>query len=207
MTSPTTLPDDLHATLVTQGAAPSHLPRLAKLRALCEQSSECLALALVGSFAQGKGDRLSDLDLAAFVIDGHESEFLKKAQAILDEEPVLHHYGMVYTGEVAFQKYVYLDASSCEFHAFNEHADFKLRQPFLAVWNPVGHLETIVVQEPPPRHEDFTPYPHGDDGLIWELYDCIKWLRRGRTGLAKDYLRKLVAALDSGSPKGGSGVV
>jgi len=57
-------------------------------------------------------------------------------------------------------------------------------------------LQSLVVAEPPPRHEDFTPYPHGDVGLVWELYDCIKWLLRGRHQLAKDYLRKLVAAMD-----------
>jgi hypothetical protein len=96
---------------------------------------------------------------------------------------------------VAFRKYIYLDASSCEFHAINELSAFRLRHPFWAVWNPVQHLDAMVVPEPPPRHEDFTPYPHGDDGLIWELYDCIKWLRRGRTTLAKDYLLKLSTSL------------
>jgi hypothetical protein len=199
MTTPAPLHPDLRATLETQGAAPSQLPRLAALRSLCEQSDECLALVLVGSFAQGKGDRLSDLDLAAFVKDGHESGFLRKARGILDAEPVLYQYGVSRPGEVAFQKYVYLDASSCEFHSFSEHATFRLRPPYVAVWNPVGYLEKLVVQELPPRHEDFIPYPHGDDGLIWELYDCIKWLRRGRASLAKDYLRKLVLAMNARS--------
>jgi hypothetical protein len=46
-----------------------------------------------------------------------------------------------------------------------------------------------------PTHEDFEPYPHGDDGLIWELVDCIKWIKRGRVELAKSYLRKLGAKL------------
>lgn len=184
------------AALQAQGAAPSHLPRLAALHRLCSQSPECRGLALVGSFAQGKGDRLSDLDLAAFVKDGHEADFLLKAHVVLDSEPVLHQYGVTRPGEVAFSKIIYLDASSCEFHAFSEHARFKLRPPYWAVWNPDQYLETRVVQEPPPRHEDFKPYPHGDDGLIWELYDCIKWLHRGRTTLAKGYLGQLAAALN-----------
>lgn len=207
MTAPATLPPDLHAVLKSQDAAPSQLSRLAALRALCEQASECLALALVGSFAQGKGDRLSDLDLAAFVKDGCEAEFLNKARRILDSEPILYQYGKLRLGEVAFHKYVYLDASSCEFHSFNENAAFELRPPFVAVWNPVGFLERLVVSEPPPRHEDFKPYPHGDDGLIWELYDCIKWLRRGRTSLAKDYLRKLAVAMESGNDQREPGAV
>jgi len=207
MTAPATLPQELHSALASQDAAPSHLLRLAAIRRLCEQSPECHALALVGSFAQGKGDRLSDLDLAAFVKDGNEPTFLKKAQQILDQEPILYQYGVYRAGEVAFQKYVYLDASSCEFHAFSERAAFKLRPPFLSIWNPTGFLETLVVQEPPPRHEDFTPYPHGDAGLIWELYDCIKWLRRGRTVLAKNYLRKLVSAINISTGNSGPGAV
>lgn len=196
MTEPAANIAALLAGLRSQDAAPSHLPRLAALQSLCEQSPRCLGLALVGSFAQGKGDRLSDLDLAAFVKEGGESDFLLEAREILERDPVLHQYGVTRTGDVAFRKYVYLDASSCEFHVFNEFASFRLRPPFWAVWDPTGHLETLVVQEPPPRHEDFKPYPHGDEGLIWELHDCIKWLRRGRTTLAKSYLSGLAAAMN-----------
>jgi len=42
------------------------------------------------------------------------------------------------------------------------------------------------------RHEDFEAYQHGDAGLMWELFDCIKWIKRGRMELAKNYLQKLV---------------
>ncbi len=194
-----TPPADIHeqlAALQAQGAAPSHGPRLAALQQLCAQTPECRGLALVGSFAKGTGDRLSDLDLAAFVADGHESRFLRQAQAVLDSEPVLHQYSVKRPGDVAFSKVIYLDAASCEFHAFSDKSRFQLRPPYWPLWNPAGYLETRVVQEPPPRHEDFTPYPHGDDGLVWELYDCIKWLHRGRTALAKGYLTKLTAAIN-----------
>jgi hypothetical protein len=27
--------------------------------------------------------------------------------------------------------------------------------------------------------------------LIWELVDCVKWIKQGRVELAKNYLRKL----------------
>ena len=94
----------------------------------------------------------------------------------------------------------YLDFASCELHAFNQRATFKLRRPYLSVWNPQGLLETLEVDEEPPRHETFEPYPHGDPGLIWELVDCIKWLRRGRTTLAKTYLVNLARDLEAKEP-------
>jgi hypothetical protein len=53
-----------------------------------------------------------------------------------------------------------------------------------------------VTDGPPPPHETFEAYPHGDAGLIWELVDCIKGLKRGRVQLTKDYLRKLADRLD-----------
>lgn len=185
----------LQALLVQQNAAPSHLPRLHALFTLCRSSPDCAALALVGSFAQGRGDRISDLDLVCFVADGKEREFMELAHEILSREPVLHQYGRHQPGRVAFRKYVYLDCSSCEFHAFTSQVPFKLRRPFIAIWDPENYLASLVVDEPPPRHEDFKPYPHGDEGLLWELFDCIKWLQRGRTQLAKDYLGKLSATI------------
>ena len=185
----------IQSRLQSQGAAKSHLQRIAQVRQLAERSPHCLGVALVGSFAQDKGDRISDLDLAAIVTDDREVEFMREADELLDTDEVMNVYGRTRPGEVAFRKYVYLDFSSCEFHAFNQRSPFKLRLPYLPVWDPTGYLRTLVIDEPPPHHETFEPYPHGDDGLIWELMDCIKWLSRGRTQLAKSYLSRLGTAI------------
>lgn len=90
---------------------------------------------------------------------------------------------------------MYLDFASCELHAFELPTEFVLRRPCIVLWDPQYRVNALIGAGEPVRHEDFEPYPHGDTGLIWELVDCIKWLRRGRVDLAKDYLRKLVARL------------
>lgn len=172
------------------------MTRLLALRSLCERSSECVALALVGSFAGQSGDRISDLDLAAFVSPGTEAAFLQRAHELLAADELLSEYGKVHPGRVALRKYVYLDFTSCEFHAFSLHTPFRLRRPFIPVWDPAEFLATLVVDEPAPLHETFEAYQNGDEGLIWELIGCVKWMRRGRKQLAKDYLRKLVRAID-----------
>jgi hypothetical protein len=186
---------DLHASLSRQGAAGSHHRRVDDIRSLCESSPHCLAIALVGSIAQGTGDRISDLDLAAFVADDREAEFLQQVDVRLSNAEVLDAYGHIRPGQVAFRKYVFMDFSSCEFHAFNHRSPFRLMRPYIPLWDPHDYLQRLVVSGEPPRHETFEPYPHGDDGLIWELVDCVKWLRRGRTGLAKRYLANLGKAL------------
>ena len=188
--------ESLQQRLRDQGAAASHLKRIAEIRAMFEIDPDCLAVALVGSFAQGCGDRVSDLDLAAFTPRGAARGFIDRADRVLATEDLLHQYTGAHGERGCFRKYVYLDFSSCELHAFEVPTDFKLRRPYVAVWDPSGFLATREVEDPAPRHEDFEAYPHGDDGLIWELVDCIKWLKRGRVGLAKDYLRKLVDKLD-----------
>lgn len=72
---------------------------------------------------------------------------------------------------------------------------FRLMRPYVALWDPQEHLQSLVVEGEPPRHGMFEPYPHGDEGLIWEPVDCVKWLKRGRTDLAKAYLANLGKAL------------
>jgi predicted nucleotidyltransferase len=186
----------LQARLAAQGAPPSHLQRIAALRELAERSPACLALALVGSYAQGKGDRISDLDLLAVVAEGGSAAFIEQAHAVLSSSDVLHDCAGAFRGKGCFRKYVFLDFSSCELAAIDAGAAPRLWRPFVAVWDPQDRLDGYVVEGPPPRHEDFEPYPHGDDGLIWELVDCIKWIKRGRMQLAKDYLRRLGAKLD-----------
>lgn len=185
----------LQQRLMDQGAVPSHLKRIADLRALCEADPSCVAVALVGSFAKGCADRISDLDLAAFTRGAGARDFIDRADRVLASEPVLDKYCGGDGHTASFRKYVYLDFASCELTAFNVPTTFKLRRPYLPVWDPSDFLASCEVPGPTPRHEDFEPYQHGDDGLIWELVDCIKWLKRGRVDLAKDYLRRLAVKL------------
>ena len=56
----------------------------------------------------------------------------------------------------------------------------------------MGPPLTLEVEEAPPRYEDFEAYQHGDAGLMWELFDCIKWTKRERMEFAKNYPQKLV---------------
>jgi hypothetical protein len=181
--------------LVSQGAPASHLARVARLHELCSKSSSVSALCLVGSYAKGCGDRISDLDLVTLVEDQAASAFISSAHGFLSGDEVLNSYAGTHPAGGSFRRYVYLDFSSCELHAFNLPTAFRLKMPYLTVWNPHNVLETVVSDGPSPKHEDFEAYQHGDEGLIWELVDCIKWLHRGRTALAKSYLQKLVAKL------------
>jgi hypothetical protein len=158
-------------------------------------------LALVGSYAKNCGDRISDLDLVAFFSDGAAESYLLQAHELLNSEEALSAYAGSYRAEGNFWKYVFLDFSSCELYALNLPTALKLRRPYIAVWDPTSLLATLEVDEPPPQQEDFEPYQHGDDGLLWELFDCIKWLKRGRTELTKNYLRKLVGKLPPQGPR------
>ncbi len=191
-----TLPADLRDTLIAQHAPDSHLTRMTALCALAAGEPACRAIALVGSYAKGSGDRISDLDLVAFTAAGHCQDFSDAAHRFLGSSQVLDVFGGTHPSNGAFRKYVYLDFSSCELHAFDLPATFKLRRPYVPVWDPDGVLVQQVVDGAPVRHEDFVAYEHGDAGLIWELVDCIKWLKRGRAELAKHHLRKIVARLD-----------
>lgn len=188
-------------TLTAQGAPPSQIERIRVLHTLCERSPGCCGLALVGSYAKNQGDRISDLDLVAFFRQGTAGIYLSEAHQLLASHDLVSSYSGRFK-DGAFRKYVFLDFSSCELYALNLPTDFRLYRPYLPVWDPTGLLARLEVDGAPPRHEDFEAYPHGDDGLLWELFDCIKWLKRGRTELTKTYLRKLVNRLPVEGDKG-----
>ena len=188
--------DPLLDALASQSAPASHRHRLQQLWQHCRDSSGCRAMCLVGSYAKGAGDRISDLDLVAFTDPGRATGFLDGAHRLLAAEPLLDDYATgAESGDGWFRKYVFLDFSSVELFVTEVPTRFRLRRPYLPVWDPAGYLQQLVVEGEPPRHETFEPYPHGDAGLIWELVDCIKWLKRGRVSLAKEYLRRLADKL------------
>lgn len=184
------------ANIAAQGAVPAQVDRLRRLHGALAAHPQCHALALVGSYAKGGGDRVSDLDLVAFVDEGGAESVLAAGLAEIEHD-VMHAFGGPHDRGGAFRKLVYLDWSSCELHVLPLSSPFRLRHPFIVLWDPRRVVPARVVEGAPIRHEDFEAWQYGEAGLIWELVDCIKWARRGNTALARHHLRKLVARMDA----------
>lgn len=195
--------DDALSRLQAQGAPASHLARLRGLLALAAEGPDLQALFLVGSYARGTGDRLSDLDLVAIAAPGRQAAVLAAAHELLARSEVLNQFCGQHAAGGAFCKLVYLDFCSVEFHVFEPGTLFRLKRPYLSLWDPGNLLPALVVDGEPIRHEDFAAYEYGDAGLIWELVDCIKWLSRGRHELARHHLKKLVAEMARREQGGG----
>jgi predicted nucleotidyltransferase len=186
--------DQLSQTLSAQGAPASHLRRIAELQSFAKEEPAIRAIALVGSYAKGLGDRVSDLDLVAFVDPGTADRVLSLARPLLQTDDVLHQFTGRNGSTGAFCKLVYLDFSTVEFHVAEPGA-LRLRRPYLAVWDPHDSLSSLVIDGEPIRHEDFAAYQYGDDGLLWELVDCVKWLSRGQSALAKRHIQKIASEM------------
>jgi hypothetical protein len=188
-------------TLREQGAPESHMARLKVLVELAGTEPAILAIVLVGSYAKGIGDRVSDLDLVAIASPGHCYAVMQAAHEKLAEAEVLNRFSGTHPNGGAFSKFVYMDFASVEFHVFETGTTFRLKRPYLPIWDPNSLLSSYVTDGEPIRHEDFAAYEYGDAGLIWELVDCIKWLLRGRTELAHSHILKLAAQLSKREPK------
>jgi predicted nucleotidyltransferase len=187
--------DFLILKLREQQAPESHLTRLRDLVALAENDPRVLAIFLVGSYAKGVGDRISDLDLVAIAAPGQMDSVLEAAHEVLGRAEVLNRFYGTHAAGGVFWKLVYLDFSSVEFHVFEPDTKFQLKRPYLSVWDPTNRLQAYVVDGEPGRHEDFAGYEYGDEGLIWELVDCIKWLSRGRNELARNHIKKIATEI------------
>ena len=178
-----------------QGAPQSHLKRLSDLVALAGREDSLQALFLVGSYAKGVGDRISDLDLVAIAAPGTSDFVLEQAHGTLARSEILNKFYGVHAAGGKFWKLVYLDFSSVEFHVFEPGTAFRLKRPYISIWDPSNLLPAYVVDGEPIRHENFAAYEYGDEGLIWELVDCIKWLSRGQNELAKGHIMKLASKI------------
>lgn len=194
------LPEIALSSLRAQRAPASHITRLRNLVALAQGDVRMQAIALAGSYAQGVGDRISDLDLVVIAASGQVRSVLDAAHGALHSAEVLNQFQGAHGADGLFWKLVYLDFTSVEFHVFEPDTLFRLKRPYLSVWDPAELLPGLVVDGTPVRHEDFAAYEFGDDGLVWDLVGCIKWLSRGRTELAKNHIRKIAAAMEGREP-------
>ena len=181
--------------LAEQRAPRSQVDRIASLVDLATCKPALKAIALVGSYARGTGTRISDLDLVALVEEGQVEQVLSAVFGLFSSAEVLNSFRGAHSAGGIFCKLVYLDFSSVEFHVLPASSEFRLRRPYIAVWDPLSLLPSLVVPGEPVQHKDFPAYQYGDDGLIWELVDCIKWLSRGENELAKRHILKLAEQL------------
>ena len=83
------------------------------------------------------------------------------------------------------------DWSSYEIHAIAPSTRFRLKPPYLDLVNRDGYLETRLSEDKPIGRTNAKPYVNGDAGLVWELFNCMKWLRRGDVDFTSLYLQGL----------------
>jgi predicted nucleotidyltransferase len=75
--------EDLQSKLRAQGAPASQLARIRDLVILAEREPSVLEIFLVGSYAKGLGDRVSDLDLVAIAAPGCQELVLHATRQVL----------------------------------------------------------------------------------------------------------------------------
>ncbi|MGF1869921.1 hypothetical protein [Photobacterium indicum] len=158
-------------------------------------NEDVVAGALIGSLSNGKGDRISDVDIIIFT----KNDFHKNTTTSFAEfekgKDVFYSICGDHNDKASFRKYIFHDLTSAEIHCVDLAEGFELSSPNEVLFDKANFISTILSSNPAPKHEDFPVYTAGDEGLIWELFDCLKWLSRGNKKLAKDYIKKLAKQL------------
>lgn len=157
--------------------------------------SDVVAAVLLGSLAAGKGDRVSDADILVFTKNDFHKSTNECFLAFECDKEIFYQLDGFHNDNAYFKKYIFNDLTSAEIHCLDLSESFSISKPFKVLFDKNGVIAQRLTDEPAPKHEDFPAYTNGDDGLTWELFDCIKWMSRGNHKLAKNHLKKLVDKL------------
>lgn len=176
-----------------------HLPLQNELiRSACSafiSEIDVVAAVLLGSLAAGKGDRVSDADILVFTKNGFHKSTNECFLAFECDKEIFYQLDGFHNHNSYFKKYIFNDLTSAEIHCLDLSESFRISKPFKVLFDKEDIIAQRLTDEPAPKHEDFPVYTNGDDGLTWELFDCIKWMSRGNHKLAKNHLKKLVDKL------------
>ncbi|MDA0118092.1 hypothetical protein [Vibrio sp. T11.5] len=156
---------------------------------------DVLAAVLLGSLAAETGDRVSDADVVVFTTNGFHRRSERAYQAFENNKDIFYCLDGFHNDRAFFKKYIFNDMTSAEIHCLDLEEPFMLSKPFKVLFDKSDIVTSRLTDAPAPKHKDFPAYTSGDQGLIWELFDCIKWLSRDDTTLAKDYIKKLANKL------------
>lgn len=151
---------------------------------------------VVGSLAKGKEDRVSDIDLLLLAEPGFHKQGDELVRTIVGDRPIFHCWQGSHDDTASYWRFIFLDMSSIEIHILDRGVEFPLAKPYLPLFDKTSSLHALEVAGPAPSHWDFPAYMAEGDGLVWELFDCLKWAERGQRGLVRHHLRKLLAEMD-----------
>ncbi|WP_323121158.1 nucleotidyltransferase domain-containing protein [Burkholderia alba] len=186
-------------------ATTSQIARLERLAAALRATPGCLGAALLGSFAKGSADRLSDLDLVVFCADGASQAVFDAIGAQIAPSDTLMTFDGRHAPDSPYRALIFNDFTSCEFHVIPPTLPFALKQPYVELLSRDGCLAGRVCASPAPGRDALPVYHGGDPWLAWELLDCIKWLSRGDTAAAKRHLVRLGQAISAADSTGTAG--
>ncbi|MBN3492483.1 hypothetical protein [Vibrio neptunius] len=158
-------------------------------------NEDALAAVLLGSLAAETGDRVSDADVVVFTTNGFHRRSERAYEAFENNKDIFYCLDGFHNDRAFFKKYIFNDMTSAEIHCLDLEEPFMLSKPFKVLFDKSDIVTSRLTDAPAPKHKDFPAYTSGDQGLIWELFDCIKWLSRDDTTLAKDYIKKLANKL------------
>jgi hypothetical protein len=173
----------------------TQLALLLRLQAALAIHPACSGAAVTGSLATDSADALSDVDLIVYCESGAAQGLLRGLSSLAATRPVIHRLEGRHDDRSVFEKVILEDWSSYEIHVIEPSTRMRLRPPYLELVNVRGYLETRCSQDKPIGRATARPFVNGEDGLVWELFNCIKWLRRGDVVFARRYLQRLGSAL------------
>ena len=153
---------------------------------------------LLGSFAKGLADRVSDLDLVLFCREGTGPELLASVAALIPAEEIFSTFHGAHTGVGSpFTELILYNFTSIEIHTISPGTKFTIKKPFVELHNVENCLQARLAQSSAPTRDALVPYRHGPNWLPWELFNCMKWLSRGDIETAKKYLVRLGKAIEA----------
>lgn len=170
---------------------------LVRLQRLLHDESSCLGAAVGGSLAGTIADELSDVDLVVYCEVGAARRLLRVLSAEAADGPVVYRLCGEHDGHSVYEKVILADWSSYEIHVIEPGTKMRLRPPYVEILDRHGYLRCRVSADKPIGRQALRPFVNGEAGLIWELFNCIKWLRRGQVDVTVQHLRALGTALDA----------
>lgn len=162
----------------------------------------CLGAVAVGSMAEGRADRMSDVDLLVYCEAGAARNILDNLSKIAADRPVVHRLVGEHDASSVYEKVILEDWSSYELHVIEPSTRMRLKPPYVEIINRSNYLESRLSVDKPIGREAAKPYVNGDAGLIWELFNSMKWLRRGEVEFTAKYLQSLGLRLQQREPRG-----
>lgn len=157
---------------------------------------------LIGSFAKGSSDNLSDIDIFFVVKSEYWDKAYEQLQFLIERDDLIYSDHSLHGREGSFARFIFNNFTSAEVHFVSEVSSFKLYNPYRVLFDKCSSIDKFKSEGLPSNNTSKPAFSISEQEAAWDIFNLFKKAVRGDVYSVFNWAESLASENRVGSEMG-----